>query len=66
MVIKHTTLTPEEMKRRERVLEDALASCAIEGFNLTPEDLKEVRKTVMTYDTSDEMVADLKKRMGID
>jgi len=56
----------EELKRRERVLQDAVASCAIEGLHLAAEDLEEVRRIVMRFETSDEMVAELKKRMGID
>lgn len=66
MTVKQTPLTPEEIKRRERVLEDAVASCAIEGLHLAPEDLDEVRRVIMTYKTSDGMVAELKKRMGIE
>jgi hypothetical protein len=55
-----------ELKRRERVLKDAVASCAIEGLHLAPEDLEEVHRIAMSYETSNEMVAELKKRMGID
>lgn len=52
-------ITEKERKCRERVLKDAIASCAIEGHQLTPEDLQEVRQIAMTYETSDGMVADL-------
>lgn len=55
-------ITEKERKRRERVLKDAIASCAIEGLHLTPEDLQEVRQISMTYETSDEMVAELIRR----
>lgn len=66
MGTEKTILTPQELKRRERVLKDAVASCAIEGMRLAPEDLEEVRRIAMSFETSDEMVAELKKRMGID
>lgn len=56
-------ITEKERKRRERVFEDAVASCAIEGLQLTPEDLQEVRQVAMTYETSDEMVSELRRRM---
>jgi hypothetical protein len=56
-------ITEEERKRRERVIEDAVASCAIEGLQLTPKDLQEVRQIAMIYETSDEMVAELRRRM---
>lgn len=55
-------ITEEERKRRERVLKDAIASCAIEGLQLTPEDLQEVRQIAMNYETSDEMVAEFIRR----
>jgi 3-methyladenine DNA glycosylase Tag len=35
-------------------------------MRLAPEDLEEVRRIAMSFETSDEMVAELKKRMGID
>jgi len=66
MTDETSILTPEELKRRDRVLQDAVASCAIEGLHLAPEDLEEVRRIVMSYETSDGMVAEMKKRMGID
>lgn len=56
-------ITKTERKRRERVIKDAVVSCAIEGQQLTPEDLQEVRQIAMTYETSDEMVAELRRRM---
>lgn len=57
-------ITETERKRRGRVLQDAIASCKIEGLNLAAEDLEEVRKIAMTHETSDEMVAELKRRMA--
>lgn len=56
-------ITEKERKRRERVIKDAVASCAIEGHQLTPEDIQEVRQIAATYETSDEMVAELRRRM---
>jgi len=55
-------ITEEERKRRERALLDSIASCAIEGLHLTPEDLHEVRQIAMTFETSDEMVAEFIRR----
>lgn len=57
------TLSEAEKKRRERVLQDAVASCAIEGLELPPEALEEVRKVSQMYETSDEMIAHLIKSM---
>jgi len=60
-----TTLSAKEIKRRDRVFKDAIASCAIEGMHLSKTTKEKVKVLYRTYATSDEMVAQFKHNMGI-
>lgn len=59
-------LSPEEIRRRKKILRRASASCAIEGLTLSKENLKVVEELVLTCETPDEMVERFKKHMGIE
>ncbi len=65
MVKKEFQISYKERKRRLREIKHAVASCAIEGMYFTDGELKELTTIVMSYETSDEMVAHLKKQMGL-
>lgn len=58
-------ITPEEKKRRDRVLRETSASCAIEGLRLSKEDREEIKELYMTCATSDEMIMRYKKKRGL-
>jgi len=63
--VSRSILDDGERKRRDRVFDDAVASCAIEGLHLSEEDQEEFREVYRSLATSDEMIVHLKNSMGI-
>ncbi len=62
---KFNWLTVSERRRRARIFRESAASCSIEGLSLSKKDQKAVFKLYLTHKSSDDMVAEFKRKKGI-